>query len=233
MELNLAHLWHSMGIPSRIVASALTVMAILSLGVLFERLSFLARIAGDNRSFALKAAARMKTNDLVGLIKAANEHARAPLARLLSAGANKFLDYCETEDDNNLSSIEACKREMTRKAEAVSADLRRGLSLLASIGSLAPFVGLLGTVLGILGAFAKIGATGSGGLGAVSMGIAEALYETAFGLFVAIPSVAFFNAISGKVDALERDLTSATGEFLDELERHHAPSHGERARKAA
>ncbi|MGZ5971652.1 MAG: MotA/TolQ/ExbB proton channel family protein, partial [Polyangiales bacterium] len=211
MELNLAHLWHSMGLPSRVVALSLATMAILSLGVLFERLLFLARTVGANRAFAQKAAALMKTSDLVELTKEANAAPRAPLATLLHAGAFKFLEYVETEEDNHLSSIDATKREMTRKAEVVSSDLRRGLSLLASIGSLAPFVGLLGTVLGILNAFAKIGATGSGGLGAVSMGIAEALYETAFGLFVAIPSVAFFNYLSGKVDSLERDLTNATG----------------------
>jgi biopolymer transport protein ExbB len=233
MELNLAHLWHSMGLPSRIVASSLAVMAILSLGVLFERLLFLARTVGANRTFALEAQRVMKTSDLVELTRAAHASPRAPLAKLLHAGAHKFLEYVETEDENHLSSIEATKREMTRRAEALSAELRRGLSLLASIGSLAPFVGLLGTVLGILGAFAKIGATGSGGLGAVSMGIAEALYETAFGLFVAIPSVAFFNYLSAKVDGLERDLGSATGEFLDELEKQHAPSEKARPTRRA
>jgi biopolymer transport protein ExbB len=234
MELNLAHLWHSMGIPSRVVAMTLATMAVLSLGVLFERLLFLARTVGANRAFAKKAAALMKTSDLVELTKAANQSPNAPLAKLLHAGTVKFLDYVETEDENHLSSIEATKREMTRKAEVVSAELRRGLSIIASIGSLAPFVGLLGTVLGILNAFAKIGATGSGGLGAVSMGIAEALYETAFGLFVAIPSVAFFNYLSGKIDALERDLTNATGEYLDELEKQHVPAtHAHRTSKAA
>lgn len=221
MELNLVHIWHSMGLPSKVVALTLCVMALMSLGVLFERFAFLGRAQRDSRSFAEKAAALMKINDLVGVTKVAAAHAKAPLAKLVHAGAFKFLEYVETEEQNNLSSIDAAKREMSRKAEVVSADLRRGLTILASVGSLAPFVGLLGTVLGILAAFGKIGATGSGGLGAVSMGIAEALVETAFGLFVAIPSVAAFNYLTGRIDAMERDLTHATGEFLDELERHH------------
>jgi biopolymer transport protein ExbB len=92
------------------------------------------------------------------------KHERSPLAKLLHGGALKYLEYCETEDHDNLGPIEACKREMARRAESISADLRRGMSVLASVGSLAPFVGLLGTVLGILSAFGKIGASGSAGL---------------------------------------------------------------------
>lgn len=233
MNFDLKHIWHEMGLPSKVVAMALVIMALMSLGVLIERLVFLIRASAESRVFAKKASALMKTNDLVGLTKAAVMHQRSPLATLLHAGALKYLEYCETEEEDNLGPIEASKREMTRKAEVVSADLRRGMSILASVGSLAPFVGLLGTVLGILSAFGKIGASGSAGLSTVASGIAEALIETAFGLFVAIPSVAFFNYLSGKVDGLERDLTNANGEFLDELERHHQPlSHADDAHAA-
>jgi biopolymer transport protein ExbB len=233
MNFDLKHIWHEMGLPSKVVALALVIMALMSLGVLLERIVFLIRAGAESRAFALKARALMKTSDLVGLTKAAVAHRKSPLATLLHGGALKYLEYCETEDENNLGSIEAARREMTRKAEVVSADLRRGMSILASVGSLAPFVGLLGTVLGILSAFGKIGATGSAGLSTVASGIAEALIETAFGLFVAIPSVAFFNYLSGKVDGLERDLTHATGEFLDELERNHAPPRVGEAEKPA
>ena len=196
MNFDLKHIWHEMGLPSKVVAMALVIMALMSLGVLFERIVFLLRAGSESKIFAKKASALMKTNDLVGLTKAAVTHQKSPLATLLHAGAIKYLEYCETEEQDNLGPIEAAKREMTRKAEVVSADLRRGMSILASVGSLAPFVGLLGTVLGIL---------------------------SAFGLFVAIPSVAFFNYLTGKVDGLERDLTNANGEFLDELERNHQP----------
>lgn len=223
MEFNLRHIWAEMGGPSRVVATALVIMALMSLGVLFERLYFLMRSAAETRIFALRASALMKTNDLVGLTRAAVKHERSPLAKLLHGGALKYLEYCETEEQDNLTPIEACKREMARRAESISAELRRGMSVLASVGSLAPFVGLLGTVLGILGAFGKIGSSGSAGLSTVASGIAEALIETAFGLFVAIPSVGFFNYLTGRIDGLERDLTNANGEFLDELERHHHP----------
>jgi biopolymer transport protein ExbB len=234
MELNLVHLWQSMGLPSRLVAASLALMAILSLGVLFERFVYLARTGAASRRFAPVAHELSDRHDIEGLAQAAAKERTSPLARLIHAGAARYAEAIVDHDERGgLLPVEAAKRDMLRRAEVVSADLRRGLSLLATIGSLAPFVGLLGTVLGILNAFAKIGATGSGGLGAVSMGIAEALYETAFGLFVAIPSVAFFNYLSGRIDGIERDLTNATGEFVDELERGVAPITGEHARRAA
>lgn len=219
MELNLVHLWRSMGLPSKSVALTLAVMAVLSLGVLIERLVYLSRVKRESRTFAQRALEIMRRGELVELSHLAVKHAKSPLAKLVHAGSFKYLEIADEDRDSALSPLEGAKREMTRKAEVVSAELRRGLSVLASIGSLAPFVGLLGTVLGILGAFAKIGATGSGGLGSVSAGIAEALYETAFGLFVAIPSVGVFNYLNGRIEAMERDLTNATGEFLDDVER--------------
>ena len=234
MNFDLKHIWHEMAGPSRVVALALVMMALASLGVLFERIAFLLRARSESRAFARKATARMKTKDLVGLTHDAAKHPRSPLATILHGGALKYLDHCETEHQDNLSPIEAARREMARKAEVVSAELRRGFSILASVGSLAPFVGLLGTVLGILGAFGKIGASGSAGLSTVASGIAEALIETAFGLFVAIPSVGFFNYLTGNVDALERDLTHGSGEFLDELERcHDAVRDEHKVRRAA
>src|SRR5262245_44183870 len=108
----------------------------------------------------------------------------------------------------------------TRQAAAPTrgADLRRGLAVLASVGSVAPFVGLLGTVLGIISAFQGIASTGSGGLSAVSSGISEALIETALGLAVAIPSVLGFNYLSTRVARDEAALNSAAGEVLDSVE---------------
>jgi biopolymer transport protein ExbB len=233
MELNFVKIWHEMGIPAKAVALSLVVMALASLGVFIERVVYLLRASGENKVFAAKAAKLMKTNDLVGITKAAAAQPKAPLAKLLHAGAFKYLEYAETADENGLSSLEAAKREMARKSEGVSAELRRGFGILASVGSLAPFVGLLGTVLGILTTFGKIGSSGSAGLGSVMGGIAEALVETAFGLAVAIPSVAAFNYLTTRVDGMERDLTGATGEFVDELERHGEPVHHAGKRAAA
>jgi biopolymer transport protein ExbB len=117
--------------------------------------------------------------------------------------------------------VELARSESDRSLEAAGADLRRGLSVLASVGSVAPFVGLLGTVIGIIGAFQGIASTGSGGLGAVSAGIAEALIETAFGLMVAIPAVLLFNWLTTRINTIELTLSRSAGELLDEIENNH------------
>ena len=121
----------------------------------------------------------------------------------------------------NLSRVELARREAERQKEAVGEELRRGMGILASVGSVAPFIGLLGTVVGIISAFQGIAATGSGGLGSVSAGISEALVETALGLMVAIPAVLFFNSLNNKINAVEAEVARRTGELLDELENTH------------
>jgi biopolymer transport protein ExbB len=102
--------------------------------------------------------------------------------------------------------------------EEVGSDLRRGISVLASVGSTAPFIGLLGTVVGIISAFQGIAATGSGGLSAVSAGISEALIETALGLAVAIPAVLVFNYLSNMITREELLLQHSAGELLDTVD---------------
>ena len=90
--------------------------------------------------------------------------------------------------------------------------------MLASTGSTAPFVGLLGTVLGIINAFQMIAASGSGGIGTIGAAIGEALIVTGYGLCVAIPTVLLFNWISGRISRFEMGLTNAGSELADRLE---------------
>jgi biopolymer transport protein ExbB/biopolymer transport protein TolQ len=101
----------------------------------------------------------------------------------------------------------------------VLSEFKRGLGVLGTVGSTAPFVGLLGTVMGIVNAFQSMAATGSGGLGTVSAGIAEALVTTAFGLLVAIPAVMFFNYFQGWIESRSVDISEASNELLDVLAR--------------
>src|SRR5438552_9716620 len=116
-------------------------------------------------------------------------------------------------DEGGLSAVERTRRSLQRRLEELGADLRRGLAVLASVGSVAPFVGLLGTVVGIISAFQGIAATGSGGLSSVAAGISEALVETALGLAVAIPAVLAFNYLSNAIASDERALAAAAGEL--------------------
>ncbi len=107
---------------------------------------------------------------------------------------------------------------------AEGTELRRGLGALATIGSTAPFVGLFGTVVGIINSFAEIARTGSGGMETVSAGIAEALVATALGILVAVPAVVLFNYFSSKVEAVEAALASGASAVLDAMRRDGWPT---------
>jgi biopolymer transport protein ExbB/biopolymer transport protein TolQ len=102
------------------------------------------------------------------------------------------------------------------RAEAiVRAELKRGVSGLATIGSTAPFVGLFGTVVGIINAFKGISNEKSTGLAAVAGGISEALVTTAIGLFVAIPAVVVFNYFTSKIEAFDVEMGNSSSELID------------------
>ncbi|MBI2897717.1 MAG: MotA/TolQ/ExbB proton channel family protein [Deltaproteobacteria bacterium] len=136
------------------------------------------------------------------------------MARVVSAGLTEYLDSRQ-QAPSLAETIVSVEATLDRVIDGEVAKLRRGLGALATIGSISPFVGLFGTVVGIVNAFREIARTGSGGLGAVSAGIAEALVTTAFGILVAIPAVVLFNYFTGQVDATEKALSDASGVVVD------------------
>jgi biopolymer transport protein ExbB/biopolymer transport protein TolQ len=111
--------------------------------------------------------------------------------------------------------IEASRRALERAEAIVHAELKRGISSLATIGSSAPFVGLFGTVVGIINAFHNIAAAGSGGMSVVSGGIAEALVATGLGIFVAIPAVCAFNHFTGKIETFHVEMNRAQSQLVN------------------
>jgi biopolymer transport protein ExbB len=229
MQFDLAHIWASMGFFSKLVAFALVLMAIASIAVVVERVIALARMSADTQAFVKEARPHIDAWETDRLIEVADKHRGSALARLLGAATRKFVRAADDPDGGGLTPVELARREAGRRREAISADLRRGLTVLSSVGSVAPFVGLLGTVIGIITAFQSIASTGSGGLGAVSAGISEALIETALGLVVAIPSVLLFNYLNGRITAVESALERSAGELLDDMENHHGRISAERS----
>ncbi len=216
MEFDLVHVFKEMQPFAMAIVAALGIMAMASISVFVERLWVYYRSRKMSRKFAARAGALLEQQDHAGLIKLAEEHKASHLAGLLADGIRTFV--AAKARPGELPPLELTRRELDRKAEAISADVRRGQSVLASVGSVGPFVGLLGTVVGIIGAFQGIGKEGSGGLAAVSAGIAEALIVTAIGLLVAIPAVLAFNLLSTRSDKLLLALDQSRGEFLDYLE---------------
>jgi len=227
MQFDLAHIWASMGLVSKLIAFVLVLMSIATIAVVVERMIALARMNAETRAFVKEAQPLLDAWDTEELLRVSDRYRLSALARLVSSAMRRFL-RAENEGSGNLTPVELARREVERRREALSTDLRRGLSVLASVGSVAPFVGLLGTVVGIITAFQSIATTGSGGLGAVSAGISEALIETALGLSVAIPSVLFFNYLTGKITAVEAALERSAGELLDDMENQHGRASEER-----
>jgi len=221
MQFTLADIWAHMGLFARGIVGVMLVMSIASIFVLGERLLLFSRSRDESRAFAGKVGGLLAKGDILG---AANLKLGANvgyLGRVIGAGLAAFkLNQAGRPD----FIFESVARALERQSQREAASLKKGLAVLATVGSTAPFVGLLGTVMGIISAFQSMATSGSGGLGTVSAGIAEALGTTAFGLLVAIPAVMFYNSLQGWVDARGVDISESSNEFLDAVARKLAES---------
>jgi biopolymer transport protein ExbB len=221
MSFDLIHMWHSMGPFAKFIAGVLAVMSIYSLGVMAERLVTFSRAEKASRTFAATLRDLLPAGKLGEAIELSKTLKRGHLPRVLGLAIEEYshgLEALKTHgprDVGNVDIIAAVNRAVERSSLRTVNDLRRGLGALATVGSTAPFVGLLGTVAGIITAFQAMAATGSGGLGSVSAGIAEALVTTAFGLLVAIPAVMMFNYLTNRVEDMQVDITDSATELLD------------------
>lgn len=219
-QFTLSALWGHMGPFARMVVYVLGAMSLASLVVMAERAVTFLRSSLDSRRYAALLATALETRGPAGVAGAglAAPAAAGHLGRVLGAGLRAWASTRAAGASDDLT-LESVARALERQGHREQQVLRRGLNLLATVGSTAPFVGLLGTVVGIIDAFEQISATGSGGLATVSAGISEALVTTAMGLLVAIPAVMAYNAMIGWVDARAVDVGEASNELLDHLAR--------------
>jgi len=224
MSFDLTKIFSEMGVFALAIVGALGLMAVAALTVLVERLWVYARTRRRSMKFAAVATYLLERGAYDELQREAEGRKGGPLASLLGAGLRTYSKAIATPPTGDVTPIELTKRELARRADFISAGLRRGHGVLASVGSVAPFVGLLGTVVGIIDAFEGIAAEGSGGIGAVSSGIAEALVVTAIGLVVAIPAVLAFNLLMARSDSLMMAIDQARGQLVDHLEAHPTPA---------
>ena len=207
-------MWAQMGWMARLVVIILFVMSAWSIGVMIDRLIAFNAAYKQSRLFAPAVAGALREGKLDEAIKIADRYKKSHLAKVVVAGLQEFRAH-QMSTEISGETIEASKRALERAEAIVHAELKRGVSSLATSGSTAPFVGLFGTVIGIINAFRGISTEKSTGLGAVAGGIAEALVATAVGLFVAIPAVWMFNYFTNKVQSFDVEMGNSSSELID------------------
>jgi biopolymer transport protein ExbB len=207
-------MWNQMGWPARLVVVTLFIMSAWSIGVMIDRLIAYNGARKQSRQFAPAVAGALREGKLDEAIKIADRFSKSHLAKVVVAGLQEFRAH-QLSSEISGEEIEASRRALERAEAIVHAELKRGISSLATIGSTAPFVGLFGTVLGIINAFKGISTEKSTGLGAVAGGISEALVTTAVGLFVAIPAVMMFNYFTNRVEAFDVEMGNSSSELID------------------
>src|SRR5918911_2187666 len=207
-------LWAQMGPLAKAVVIGLFIMSAWSIGVMIDRLLAYNAARKQSRAFAPAVAGALREGKLDEAIKIADRYKKSHLAKVVVAGLQEFRAHQDSTEIPG-EELEASKRALDRSEAIVHAELKRGISSLATIGSTAPFVGLFGTVVGIINAFKGIASEKSAGLGAVAAGISEALVTTAVGLFVAVPAVWMYNIFSGRLEAFDVEMGNSSSELID------------------
>lgn len=216
MHWDLQSMWESMGPIPKGVMIVLLVMSIYAIAVGVERL-FVFYKAKTQSNILLRLISKLwQEGKLEESIKVSSDKKfkNSHLAKVLIAGLNE-LEFQEDSDAGYSEKVESAKRAIERATIKGLVEFKRGMNGLATIGSTGPFVGLFGTVFGIITAFQSMSETGSGGIASVAGGIAEALLTTGFGILVAVIAVWFFNTLINKVDIFSGEMANASSELID------------------
>ncbi len=219
-QFNLLEMWNSMLPLAKTVVIILAIMSVYSLWVMIDRFNTFMKAKRQSLAFILALRDQLKSRNLEGALTLSQKKPQSPIARVVAEALAEYRDgiYALThtgpDELGEFDVVDAVNRVIDRAKEREVASLKKGLGGLASISSAAPFIGLFGTVVGIINAFRAMASTGQGGLGAVSAGISEALFTTAAGLLVAIPAVMSFNYFTNTIESFVVDMNEVSSELL-------------------
>jgi len=188
-----------MASPTMVVLLA---CSIITVGFAVERVMYFMTSAGDARRFMTEFGNRIKTGNARAVLDFCGKH-NTPLARVMSQGVM-----------NMNRSREELNQRLNTAIEMEMVEMERNLSVLGTMSNIAPLLGLFGTVVGIIRAFADIARTGSGGGSVVAMGVSEALMTTAAGIIVAVIATVFFNIFVRKIRTRTAQLEDAREAFF-------------------
>jgi biopolymer transport protein ExbB/TolQ len=215
MDMSLMGLIKTMSPPALAIFFLLCLLSVYSLAVSVERWMTFQKAKQQSVKFALEVGQLLKQDKLREAIDLAKKYKNSHVAKVVSAGLLEFAYEAHGSTAQGHDTVAAAERAVERAAMMTTADLKKGLGGLATIATTAPFIGLLGTVIGIINAFRGMAASGAGGLGSVSAGIAEALVTTALGLFVAIPAVWLYNLFLNKIERFQVEMSNSSSELID------------------
>jgi biopolymer transport protein ExbB/biopolymer transport protein TolQ len=214
--MTFTELLRNVGLFGAGVICCLVALSIFSVAVMVDKYRRFRSASRESQIFKAAYAKFLHGGDVQELIEAARQHQKSHVAQVVSAGILEYEGVRQAGGDP-VASLELVTSALRDSMSETLVQLKKGLGFLATIGSTAPFVGLFGTVAGIINAFRNIAATGSGGMSVVSGGIAEALVTTALGIFVAIPAVAAFNYFTGKVENFHIEMNRASTQLVNRL----------------
>jgi len=218
-EFSLTEMWSAMGWPVKLNTIFMIIMSIWSVYVIIERMIVFRKGAAQSFSFVRALEGYLAKNNVDEALTAAKRAVGSPVARVVESGllaykkGREALEQEGPEDIGEFDLVDSVNRALERVKEREGSGLRKGLGGLATIAAIAPFVGLFGTVIGIINAFHLL--REGGGMDVVGPGIAEALVSTAFGLLVAIPAAMFFNYFTGRAEGMNVDMNDVSSEFVD------------------
>jgi biopolymer transport protein ExbB len=216
MHLNLQDIWTQTPMFGKLLWAILAFMSIWSMSTAIGKLWSLRKAQKETLKFAPEFSQFLEEDNLGEAIKLAEGYKKSHVARVLG-GALAEVKPLIMDGSVTVSDINTAERAVEREMLMEMVSLKRGLAILATVGSTAPFVGLLGTVFGIVNAFQGMAASGGAGITAIAAGISEALIATGFGLIVAIPAVWFYNYFTTKIDNLSAEMTYTSKEMIDYL----------------
>jgi biopolymer transport protein ExbB/biopolymer transport protein TolQ len=214
--MSLTELLGHVGIFGGAVMVCLALLSVFSVGMIIDKHRRFRSASRQTEKFKQEFKKFLHGGDVQNLIEAAQPYQSSYVAQVVLAGITEY-DGVRQSGGDPVASLELVTSALRDSMSETLIQLRQGLGFLATIGSTAPFIGLFGTVVGIINAFRSIAATGSGGMSVVSGGIAEALVSTALGIFVAIPAVVAFNHFTGKIENFHVQMNRASSQLVNRL----------------
>src|SRR6266699_3807989 len=214
--MTFTELLRNVGLFGAAVMCCLVALSVFSVAVIVDKHRRFRLVARESEIFKPMFTKFLHGGEVQELIEAVRQHQNSHVAQVVSAGILEYDGVCQAGGDP-VASLELVTSALRDSISETLIQLKRGLGFLATIGSTAPFIGLFGTVAGIINAFRNSAATGSGGMSVVSGGIAEALVTTALGIFVAIPAVVAFNHFTGKIETFQVQMNRASSQLVNRL----------------